>query len=327
MFFTSLPSDNRRSGNSSCFCTLSLITFFTLLTVITLNRHALFPNGQTFYRQDPNRIPKIVHFVVGQEQDKQNSSFTFFNYLVFLAARRHIRPTKLFVHYYREPNTFWWNQTKHDTEIDPTLLKVRLVDKVFNRSVDHPAHRADVIRLEVMLQYGGIYLDTDTVCIRSFNPLLNLNDVVLAYETDNKNLIGTAVFLAKRNAAFIRRWYDAYQSFDGKCWTCHSVTLAGKLAPYYLNEVTVLPTETFYRPSWNEGKKLFDSNDYDFSRNYAVHLWNSINKHHLTKVEPDSILNGNHTFEKILRQAFDHRTIVDLKDKFMKARAIPLAPN
>jgi Glycosyltransferase sugar-binding region containing DXD motif/Alpha 1,4-glycosyltransferase conserved region len=318
MLVLSSPTDNRRSRAVSCCHILTLITLFTLLGTIALKHHVLLPNDQIFYREDPNRIPEIVHFVVGQKQEKNMSSFSFFNYLVFLAARRHIRPTKFLVHYYQEPITFWWNQAKHDTEIDLTLVKVRLVKKIFNRSVNHPAHRADVIRLQAMLQYGGIYLDMDVLAIRSFSPLLNLNDIVLAYEDDAKHFIGNAVILAKRNSAFIRRWYDAYQSFDGNCWTCHSVALAQKLASLYPNEVTVLPTETFYRPSWNEGRKLFASSDYDFSRNYAVHLWNTVNKQQLSKVEPDMILNGNHTFEKILRQAIDHRTLIKLKRYFAK---------
>ena len=256
--------------------------------------------------------------MVGQATNSTVSSFTFFNYLVFLATRRHIRLTKLLVHYYWEPNTFWWNKRKHDAEIAITLVKVRLVEKFFSRSVEHPAHRADVIRLETILQYGGIYLDTDILSIRSFDPLLNLNDVVLAHENDDKNLVGNAVILAKRNSVFLRRWYDAYQSFDGKCWICHSVVLAGKLVLLYPNDVTVLPTEMFYRPSWDEAKELFKSNEYDFTRNYAVHLWNHVNKHQLSKLELDFILNGNHTFEKILPQAVDRRTLLEPKRHFVE---------
>jgi hypothetical protein len=239
------------------FCIALLIALFILFMKISPTPHISLLNRQIVYGEDRNRISKIVHFVIGQEQNKTKSSFSFFNYLVFLAARRHIRPMKFFVHYYHEPNTFWWNQTKHDAEIDITLVTVRFVKTIFNRSIDHPAHRADVIRLEAILKYVGIYLDTDSLLLRSFDPLSSLNDVVLAYQDASKNLVASGVILAKPNAVFVRRWYDAYQSFNGKFWDCHSVVLVGRLASLYPNEVTVLPPQSFYRPHYYEPKKNF----------------------------------------------------------------------
>ncbi len=36
-----------------------------------------------------------------------------------------------------------------------------------------PAERADIIRLEVLLRNGGVYVDTDMECQRSIEPLLD----------------------------------------------------------------------------------------------------------------------------------------------------------
>ena len=128
------------------------------------------------------------------------------------------------------------------------LVQTRAVERIFNRTVDNHSHRSDVIRLEAMMEYGGIYLDIDVLVLRSFGPLMNLSDVVMAHENDDLMTACNAVIISKRNAAFIRRWYDAYQSFDQSCWECHSVHLSGKLAAMYPNEIQVLPTQTFFRP-------------------------------------------------------------------------------
>ena len=40
-------------------------------------------------------------------------------------------------------------------------------------------HGGDYI-LDLLINYGGIYFDTDVLALRSFDPLLNLSDVVMA---------------------------------------------------------------------------------------------------------------------------------------------------
>ena len=233
-----------------------------------------------------------------------------------LAARRHLRPSKLIVHYDQEPNTTWWHRAKHDPEIDMVLVQTRAVERVFNRPVDNHAHRADVIRLEAMMEYGGIYLDTDVLVLRSFRPLMNLSDVVMAHENDDLTIACNAVIISKRNAAFIRRWYDAYQSFDQSCWGCHSVQLPGKLAAMYPNEIRVLPTRTFFRPGWNERDIFLEANGYDFSANYATHLWNVVNNDILNGVTPEYALKSNSTLARMLRQAVGEETCRKLNHLF-----------
>ena len=273
-------------------------------------------------------IPSIVHFVVGQ-QDKQGEKmihgsavpFVFFNYITMLAARRHLRPSKLIVHYNQEPNTFWWHRAKHDPEIDMVLVQTRVVEHIFNKTVDNHSHRSDVIRLEAMMQYGGIYLDIDILVLRSFDPLMNLGDVVMAHENDDRMTAGSAVIISKKNAAFIRRWYDAYQSFDGSCWACHAVQLPGKLAMLYPNEIQVLPTRTFFHPSWNKLNIFRQANAYDFSGSYATHLWNAVNNALLSELTPDYALKSNSTFARMLRQAIGEETFRKLNDLFPDKRA------
>ena len=280
-------------------------------------------------RNDPatEPVPSIVHFVVGQ-QDKQGVEmkhasavpFVFFNYITMLAARRHLRPSKLIVHYDQEPNTTWWYRAKHDPEIDMVLVQTRAVERVFNRTVDNHSHRSDVIRLEAMMQYGGIYLDIDVLVLRSFGPLMNLSDVVMAHENDDRMTAGSAVIISKRNAAFIRRWYDAYQSFNQSCWICHAVQLPGKLAAMYPNEIRVLPTRTFLRPSWHEKDIFLQANGYNFSGSYATHLWNSLNNDLLKGLTPEYALTSNSTLARMLRQAVGEDTFRKLYHLFPDKR-------
>jgi len=42
---------------------------------------------------------------------------------------------------------------------------------VHNQTIYHVYHRGDVAKLEIMLQYGGIYLDYDVIVVNSLDPL------------------------------------------------------------------------------------------------------------------------------------------------------------
>jgi hypothetical protein len=153
---------------------------FTLF-LLGLNQSTMKSNEKNIVEAG---IPSTVHFIAGQGDRtdwnyryKLSSPFSFINYITLLAARRHLRPDRLLIHYYYEPDTFWWKQAMNDREINATLIKSRLIESVFNKTVAHHAHRSDMLRLEVLLEYGGIYLDSDVLTLRPFSPLLELGDV------------------------------------------------------------------------------------------------------------------------------------------------------
>ena len=295
----------------------------TLLSKYSAHNQFVLLQNQGSISKEDTRIPRIVHFVVGQG-DRPNTQhrftpskpFMFLNYLIVLAARRQLRPEKIYIHYYTEPNTFWWNQTKQDPDINVTLVKTRLVESIFNRSLDHHAHRGDIMRLEVLINYGGIYFDTDVLALRSFESLRNLSDVVMANQDYDTKTACSAVIIAKKNASFLRRVYDAYQSFDEGCWDCHSVRITGELATIYSHEVKLLPTASFFSPGWYEPDLFFRNNSYNFSSNYASHLWNTVNNDELIELVPETILRGNFTLARMLLHAIGKNKLTALQKIF-----------
>jgi len=44
------------------------------------------------------------------------------------------------------------------------------------------AHKADVLRLQVLNTYGGIYLDIDTMSLRSWRPFCEVHRFVMAWQ-------------------------------------------------------------------------------------------------------------------------------------------------
>lgn len=64
----------------------------------------------------------------------------------------------------------------HRIKKDPFLSK--FTDKIFNRAVDDNEYRklikySDILRLLILYRYGGLYIDADTICLKSFDDLLS----------------------------------------------------------------------------------------------------------------------------------------------------------
>ena len=89
---------------------LLYLVSFILLSMYVRCHHSFASGRWLSHKKNSNKIPSIVHFVLGQSDRQQiyggNRStpvFSFINYVTLLAARRHLRPNELFVHYQQEP--------------------------------------------------------------------------------------------------------------------------------------------------------------------------------------------------------------------------------
>jgi hypothetical protein len=193
------------------------------------------------------------------------------------SAVERIKPTACFFYYEHEPTGPWWQLSREMF----TLVKIEAPRTVFGHPIAHPAHRADVVRLERLMERGGIYLDCDVLVHRGFDDLLR-HSAVLGRQGDQG--LCNAVILAEKGAPFLRRWYAEYKSFratGGRTglndhWDEHSVHVPMKLSREFSDELVVLSPEAFFLPSWEdaENRKIFSpSAPIDLSGKYANHLW------------------------------------------------------
>lgn len=223
------------------------------------------------------RIPKILHYCFGMAPDFGGKPWSLVHYVGVASAIKHIEPEAVYFYYEFELSGPWWDLTRKMV----TPVKIEAPREIFGRPVRHPAHRADVVRLQKLNDYGGIYLDADVLVHRSFDDLLN-NSVVLGREgfDDSDPKMANAVILAEPQAPFIQRWFGEYRSFRGDegYWNEHSVLIPARLAGEHPEEITVLAPTAFFWPLWSEAhvEWLFGSADpIPECGAYANHLWES----------------------------------------------------
>ena len=217
------------------------------------------------------RIPRVLHYVwFGMASEFGGKPWSLVHYVCLKSAITHIRPERVFFHYDYEPAGPWWELTRDLV----TLVKMMAPREIFGNPLDHVAHRSDVVRLQRLIEHGGIYLDADVLVHRDFDDLLG-ESVVLGREGDIG--IANAVILAEPNAPFLRRWLEAYRSFAG-IWNEHSVLVPARMAVEYPEEITVLSGKAFFWPLWHHGHIdwMFRSTKaIALDKTYANHLWES----------------------------------------------------
>src|ERR1700733_2560707 len=114
------------------------------------------------------RIPKTLFYCFGFDATFGGKPWSLVHYVCVRSAIDPLRPQAVFVYYDHEPKGVWWEETLKLVQ----AVKIRAPREIFGNRLAHAAHRSDVVRLELLLRHGGIYLDADVLVHRGFDELL-----------------------------------------------------------------------------------------------------------------------------------------------------------
>eukprot|EP01111_Echinosteliopsis_oligospora_P007833 TRINITY_DN2315_c0_g2_i11.p1 TRINITY_DN2315_c0_g2~~TRINITY_DN2315_c0_g2_i11.p1 ORF type:complete len:335 (-),score=80.15 TRINITY_DN2315_c0_g2_i11:10-1014(-) len=235
-------------------------------------------------------VPKLVHYVWVNPKPSPIPLFT----AVSIEACAHVmKPEAIYIHCYHEPIGDFWNVVKHLV----TVVKINNVDNIFDRPVNVIQHVADVVRLNVLRKYGGIYMDTDIIPIRSFDEFLE-KDMVMGQE--NPGALCNAFIMSKCDSPFLERWYQEYRTFNDSEWNNHSVIKPAQLSSIFPHEITIIPKEQIYSPDYGQRNQIFES-CFDVTNNYAIHLWASGSTQWTSVLSVKDIMEKDTTFNKLAR--------------------------
>jgi mannosyltransferase OCH1-like enzyme len=133
------------------------------------------------------------------------------------------------------------------------------------------AQMADVLRYEILLKYGGVYLDTDFECLRNIDPIL-VGVKNFSCSEDGRS-ISIGIIGAEPNSTYMERCVSALPERVGE--GCIAVETGPRLFTHVLldgglsGDFTLFPRKWFYPYRCHE---LHRVNEH-FSESYAVHRW------------------------------------------------------
>ena len=263
------------------------------------------------------------------QQDQGHIPFSLIHYLSILGTQLYLRPAATHWHHrFLPPNTSaWWGCASPHLTLRPVPDVTSIHGTLFPSL--HVAHKADVVRLTVLLREGGVYLDSDVIPLRSFEELRRLGEggkcVMGLEEAPGQVGLANAVILSPANASFLRRWWDRYKDFaPAKSWAFHSVLLPRELALANPTEITTLSGAAFFTPVWTQLAELYVRDDgYNFVDNFALHLWTSQETKAyggLKELTVQAIWSGNGSFHRVARQVLRDAEAAGL----LCAEALPL---
>jgi hypothetical protein len=230
-------------------------------------------------------IPNHFIFIYGLK--KQKEPFHLVHYLALESCRRINRPDAIFFFHHYEPYGPYWERIRphlKPVRVEPIPRIAHFRYGFRNRGCTRYryAHHSDFIRLDKLLELGGIYADMDTLFVNPFPSRLYEKSFVLGRENEICTADGqrhpslcNALILSEPRASFARLWRDEMDQVFNGSWSNHSTLLPQKLSVENPELIHIEPPRSFYKHMWTqEGiRNLLEGCDPDFSDVYSMHLW------------------------------------------------------
>jgi mannosyltransferase OCH1-like enzyme len=217
-----------------------------------------------------NDPPKnIFHFI----WVKGCRQFSMIHYITIKTIIETQKDYVIYVYNDIEPQeNIWWEKAKNFIKIKQITMP-----KIINSQyIPYPQHIADLMRICIIYEIGGIYVDSDLLLLKSIDDLCDVDKVVMVQESERKLWNGLIIAPAKHS--FFKRWIREYEIGYGEsadCWWAGlSVTTPMRLHNQIPGELIVLEKELFlpfylydytiYKGIWTEGL---------YEESYGLHLW------------------------------------------------------
>lgn len=142
------------------------------------------------------------------------------------------------------------------------------------------AQLADLIRIEYLYRYGGVYLDSDVEVYRSFEPLTGLS-AFAGY--DCVDYIPNAIIGATQwHGAMLRAMLRAQENFSKGTW----MTGVGATTSVFRDpnaDVVLFPPGSFYPIFWKDKARtdwsmVQKKNPWAFCAHHAHHSWKAVSR-------------------------------------------------
>ena len=133
-------------------------------------------------------IPKIIHYCWFGQKPLPEST------------KKYIRTWRQFLPDYE---MIKWNEDNFSIESAPEYVQEAYKAKKY-------AFVSDYVRVQKLLQYGGIYFDTDIEVVRPFEQYLDGHSMVMGFEGDQT--LSTAFFACCKGCSFMEEFEKTYHS-------------------------------------------------------------------------------------------------------------------
>ncbi len=233
-------------------------------------------------------IPRHFHFVFGLKPQKE--PFHLSHYLCLASCIEVNRPERLTLYYHYEPFGHYWELIREKIE----LVQVDLASEVSgfdykDRLIGEKyvyAHHADFVRIDKLIEFGGVYADIDTLFVHPIPDELFAHPVVMGIEAPLfdertqalRQSVCNALIMAERGAPFLVNLRAQMEGALDGSWSNHSCQLIRELADRQPEEIHLEQPCSFYRFMWTveDFALLFEGQEENLEGIFNIHLWSHL---------------------------------------------------
>jgi FkbM family methyltransferase len=225
-------------------------------------------------------IPKIIHILFFGETEFYN-----FHHRCLHSMLQYMPDYEIWIHNSKEPNNNkYWDDIK--THKNVKIMKTVVPQHFDGFELKHFQYKADVVRLEVLYTYGGVYLDLDMLIVKPFHDVFKSgHSFYISKERKGVDCLINAFLASKPKNEFLRIWLNAFKSgLRLGIWAHHIRDTNKKLLddhPHYMHKykIKLLEGDVFMPLHWQDTEAFVrsETEPYHFPpESYGTHLWETI---------------------------------------------------
>jgi len=246
-------------------------------------------------------VPNVIHFI--WLTGPKSREFSYFNYMAVKAAKE--RTGAVIVIHCNEPpknNKFWEMALLYGI-----CRQIDVPTHVGDTEITHVQYASDVIRLQLLYKWGGIYIDTDMILTKPLTPLMG-RPLTMAIESVNEDgspkSVANGVILAAPRSEFLKLMLDATPiAMKSDIWANHAVTLPLELSKEYPNMVHLEPKKSFFPFDLAKNYPFEEGKHQEYREMmqdaYGLHIYETFWRDQLKHITEDMLKSSSCLFSKL----------------------------
>jgi mannosyltransferase OCH1-like enzyme len=247
-------------------------------------------------------VPNVIHFI--WITGEKSRPFSYFNYMAVKCAKQHHGNGAIIIHCNKPPkDNKWWDEAAKLAVVMPLTVPTY----VGETEIKHVQYASDVVRLTLLLKWGGIYIDTDMLLIKPLTPLMN-RPLTMAIESltedGSPKSVANGVILAAPRSDFLDLMLKATpQAMANETWANHAVTLPLELANAYPDMVHLEEKGSFF-PFDLSRNYPFEEGKYNeyfplIKDSYGLHIYETFWRDQLKHITEDMLKSSSCLFSRL----------------------------